>query len=60
MPGKISKCSSCHKPKETAVIECSFCEQLSPYCCARVSASEDAVEFESVPFYFSLCLSTDR
>jgi len=55
-----SKCSSCGKPKETLVIECSFCEQWLPYCCASVSAGDDVVEFESVPFYCSQCLSTDR
>ena len=60
MPGQNSKCSSCDKPKETAVIECSFCEQWFPYCCAGVSASDDVVEFEFVPFYCSQCLSTNR
>jgi len=60
MPGHTGKCSSCGKPKETLVIECSSCEQWLPYCCAGVSAGDDVVEFESVPFYCSQCLSTDR
>jgi len=60
MPGQNSKCSSCGKPKETLVIECSSCEQWLPYCCASVPAGDDVVEFESVPFYCSQCLSTDR
>ena len=60
MPGQIGKCSSCGKLKETSVIECSSCEQWLPHCCAGVSAGDDVVEFESVPFYCSQCLSTDR
>jgi len=60
MPGQNIKCSWCDKPKETAVIECSSCEQCLPYCCARVSASHDVVESKSVPFYLSQSLSTDR
>ena len=51
MPGQNGKCSSCDKPKKTTVIECSSCEQWLPYCCAGVSASDDVVEFECVPFY---------
>jgi len=58
-PGQNSKCSSYDKPKETAVIKCSSCEQWLPFCCAGVSASDDVVEFESAPFYCSQCLSTD-
>ena len=34
MPGQIGKCSSCGKPKETLVIECSSCQQWLPYGCA--------------------------
>jgi len=49
-----------HINSETTVIECSSCEQWLPYCCAGVSAGDDVVEFESVPFYCSQCLSTDR
>jgi len=60
MPGQTGKCSSSGKPKETLVIECSSCEQWLPYCCAGVSADDDVVEFESVPFCCSQCLSTDR
>ena len=60
MLGQNSKCSSCGKPKETLVIECSSCEQWLTCCCASVSAGDDVVEFESVPFYCSQCLSTDR
>jgi len=59
MPGQYSKCSSCDKPKETGVIECSSCEQWLPYCCAGMSAIDDVIVFESVPFYCSQCLSTD-
>ena len=55
-----SKSSSCGKPKETSVIECSSCEQWLPYCCAGVSAGDDVVEFESVSFCCSQCLSADR
>ena len=60
MLGQNSRCSSCDKPEETAVIECSSCEQWLPYCCAGVSAGDDVVDFESVPFHCSQCLSTDR
>ena len=48
-----------HINSETTVIECSSCEQWLPYCCAGVSAGDDVVEFESVPFYCSQCLSTE-
>ena len=59
MPGQNSKCRSYDKPKETLVNECNSCEQWLPYCHACVSGGDD-VEFESVPFYCSQCLSTDR
>jgi len=60
MLGQNSKYSSCDKPKETAVIECSSCEQWLPHCCAGMSAGDDGVEFESVPFYCSQRLSIDK